>query len=92
MAKSTNELAATPRKAALVGCALLDRWRSHATRRAGDGQCATWVAKDPRIDTVAFLPRVLGANDVRTTTVLVMRHPWRLCGDNIASMAWAPEI
>jgi len=34
---------------------------------------------------------VLGANGVRTTTVLVMRHPWRLCGDNIASMAWAPE-
>ena len=71
-----NELAATPRKAALVGRALLDRWRSHATRRAGDGKCATWVAKDPRIDTVAFLPRVLGANGVRTTTVLVMRHPW----------------
>ena len=83
-----NKLASTPRKAALVGRALLDRWRSHATRPR---ECATWVAKDPRIDTVAFLPRVLEANGVRTTTVLVMRHPWRLCGDNIASMAWAPE-
>ena len=38
------------------------------------------------------LPRVLGANGVRTTTVLVMRHPWLRCGDNIASMAWVPEI
>ena len=29
---------------------------------------------------------------VRTTTLLVMRHPWLRCGDNIASMAWVPEI
>ena len=71
-----DELAATPRRAAVVGRALLDRWRGHASRHAGDGACAAWVAKDPRLDTVAFLPRVLGAAGVETTTVLVMRHPW----------------
>ena len=37
--------------------------------------CATWIAKDPRLDTLQFLPWLLGGV-VRTTTVLVLRHPY----------------
>ena len=63
---------------AVLGAPAHDRWPSREGKSRFAPQtrtCATWVAKDPRLDTLQFLPWLLGGV-VRTTTVLVLRHPY----------------
>ena len=53
--------------------ALLKEWRRNgAIRMRSPGQCRTWIAKDPRFDTLRFLPRLFQTK--ATTSLLVMRH------------------
>lgn len=50
---------------------VLGEWRANVR---GGGHCRTWVGKDPRFDTLKFLPELFAAYKV--TSVATLRHPF----------------